>query len=177
MDCASVKKSFGLLALGVLVACQGPARTASVTTGGDDATPSPEPTATVGPQNAPTAALLGCNRAEAVDSEIPGAYIMVCPDRGPVGAVVEVQGRGCTYPRARTYLVFGTESQTSGTAGYGHIGEIPSDEATAFKISYKIPSDLEPIQSRLGGGPTRPGTYWFFSKPPVCNVEFVVTSS
>ena len=35
---------------------------------------------------------------------------------------------------------------------------------------------MDPLQG-VGGGPTRPGTYQFTTRPPICSATFTVTST
>jgi LPXTG-motif cell wall-anchored protein len=35
---------------------------------------------------------------------------------------------------------------------------------------------MDPLQG-VGGGPTRPGTYQFTTRPPICSATFTVTSA
>jgi hypothetical protein len=39
-----------------------------------------------------------------------------------------------------------------------------------------IPARMDPLQG-IGGGPTRPGTYQFTTRPPICTATFTVTST
>ena len=39
-----------------------------------------------------------------------------------------------------------------------------------------IPAAMDPLQG-VGGGPTRPGTYQFTTRPPICSATFTVTSA
>ncbi len=39
-----------------------------------------------------------------------------------------------------------------------------------------IPAAIDPLQG-VGGGPTRPGTYQFTTRPPICTATFTVTST
>jgi hypothetical protein len=103
--------------------------------------------------------------------------LVVTPSSGPAGHVVTLEGTGCTYAGRSTYLVFEGEGfAETGTIGAVDIPDIATDSASHFGISFTIPAQLHSLQG-TGGGPTRPGTYDFSSKPPLCFARFSVTSS
>jgi hypothetical protein len=105
----------------------------------------------------------------------PGT-LTVSPTSGPVGTKVTVQGQGCTNPGStstRTLLVF--QSGQDATVGAVGFGEIANDSQGRFRTTVTIPAAMDPLQG-VGGGPTRPGTYQFTTRPPICNATFTVTS-
>jgi transposase len=60
-------------------------------------------------------------------------------------------------------LVF--QSGAGGTVGAVDLGEFPVSEQDAFRATeVTIPARMDPLQG-VGGGPTRPGTYQFATKP------------
>jgi LPXTG-motif cell wall-anchored protein len=110
-----------------------------------------------------------------VDDKAPG--LVVSPSSGPVGTKVTVQGKGCNNPGSAstsTLLVF--QSGPSGTVGAFGLGEIPNDDQGRFRTTVTIPARMDPLQG-IGGGPTRPGTYQFTTRPPICTATFTVTST
>jgi hypothetical protein len=102
--------------------------------------------------------------------------LTVTPTSGPVGTKVTVAGGNCNpgSTSASTYLVFQTGS--GGTVGALDVGDIPTDRQGRFRTTVTIPAHLDPLQG-IGGGPTRPGTYHFTTRPPACAGSFTVTSS
>jgi hypothetical protein len=103
--------------------------------------------------------------------------LTVTPDSGPVGTKVTIQGQGCNNPGSRstsTLLVF--QSGQHGTVGAVGFGEIPNDSQGRFRTTVTIPAAMDPLQG-VGGGPTRPGTYQFTTRPPICSATFTVTST
>jgi hypothetical protein len=105
------------------------------------------------------------------------ATLTVTPGSAPVGATVTLDGTGCQNPGQPTYLVFeGEGGLETGTVGAVDIPNIPTDATGHFHISFTIPAQLHTLQGR-GGGPVRPGTYDFVSKPAVCLIQFTVTAS
>jgi len=103
--------------------------------------------------------------------------LVVSPSSGPVGTKVTVQGQGCNNRGSAstgTYLVF--QSGQGGTVGAVDFGEIPNDRQGRFRTTVTIPARMDVLQG-IGGGPTRPGTYQFTTRPPVCAATFTVTSS
>jgi LPXTG-motif cell wall-anchored protein len=110
-----------------------------------------------------------------VDDEAAG--LVVSPSSGPVGTKVTVQGKGCNNPGSTstsTDLVF--QSGPGGTVGAVGFGPIPNDSQGRFRTTVTIPARMDPLQG-IGGGPTRPGTYQFTTRPPICNATFTVTST
>jgi hypothetical protein len=90
---------------------------------------------------------------------------------------VTLDGTGCRNPSQPTYLVFeGEGGFETGTVGAVDIPNIPTNAGGHFHTSFRIPADLHSLQGR-GGGPVRPGTYDFVSKPPWCLISFTVTAS
>ena len=82
-------------------------------------------------------------------------------------------------PKVRTLLRRCFEGEgfaESGTVGAVDIPNVPTDAAGHFHISFTIPAQLHSLQGR-GGGPVRPGTYDFVSKPVACLIQFTVTAS
>ena len=71
-------------------------------------------------------------------------------------------------------LVF--QSGPGGTVGAVGFGPIPNDSQGRFRTTVTIPARMDPLQG-IGGGPTRPGTYQFTTRPPICNATFTVTST
>jgi hypothetical protein len=102
--------------------------------------------------------------------------LTVTPNSGPVGTEVTVEGQGCNPGSASTstYLVF--QSGQGGTVGAVDFGEIPNDKQGRFRTTVTIPARVDVLQG-VGGGPTRPGTYQFTTRPPGCAATFTVTSS
>jgi hypothetical protein len=104
----------------------------------------------------------------------PPRGLTVTPASGPVGTEVIVEGRGCGNLDEPVRLVF--QSGATGTVGAVDLGEFPVSEQDAFRATaVAIPAHLDPLQG-VGGGPTRPGTYQFTTRPPVCTATFTVTS-
>jgi hypothetical protein len=106
-----------------------------------------------------------------------GVGLVVSPSSGPVGAKATVTGSNCNSPGSAstsTYLVF--QSGPGGTVGAVDLGEIPTDRQGRFRTTVMIPAHMDPLQG-VGGGPTRPGSYQFTTRPPVCAATFTVTSS
>jgi hypothetical protein len=112
------------------------------------------------------------------DGGLPGGprALTVTPSSGPVGTKVTVAGRSCDpgSASAGTYLVF--QSGSGGTVGAVDFGDIPTDRQGRFRTTVTIPARLDPLQG-IGGGPTRPGSYQFTTRPPACAGSFTVTSS
>ena len=105
------------------------------------------------------------------------AGLVVSPSSGPVGTKVTMQGQGCNNPGATstsTDLVF--QSGQGGTVGAVGLGEFPNDNQGRFRTTVTIPARMDPLQD-VGGGPTRPGTYQFTTRPPICNATFTVTAT
>jgi hypothetical protein len=99
--------------------------------------------------------------------------LTVTPASGPVGTKVVVEGRGCGNLDEPVRLVF--QSGPGGTVGAIDLGEFPVSEQDAFRATeVTIPARMDPLQG-VGGGPTRPGTYQFTTRPPVCAATFTVT--
>jgi LPXTG-motif cell wall-anchored protein len=100
--------------------------------------------------------------------------LTVTPASGPVGTEVLVEGRGCGNLDQPVRLVF--QNGGTGTVGAVDLGEFPLSEQDAFRAtSVVIPATMDPLQG-VGGGPTRPGTYQFTTRPPACTATFTVTS-
>jgi hypothetical protein len=101
--------------------------------------------------------------------------LTVTPASGPVGTEAIVEGRGCGNLDEPVRLVF--QSGGEGTTGAVDLGEFPVSEQDAFRATaVTIPATMDPLQG-VGGGPTRPGTYQFTTRPPVCTATFTVTST
>jgi hypothetical protein len=103
--------------------------------------------------------------------------LVVSPSSGPVGTKVTVVGSNCNNPGSSstsTELVF--QNGPGGTVGAVGLGEIPNDKQGRFRTTVTIPVRMDPLQG-TGGGPTRPGTYQFTTRPPVCAATFTVTGS
>ena len=103
--------------------------------------------------------------------------LVVSPSSGPVGTEVTVQGQGCNNPGSAstsTLLVF--QSAQDATVGAVGLGEIPNDAQGRFRTTVTIPAAMDPLQG-VGGGPTRPGTYHFTTRPPICTGSFTVTGT
>jgi hypothetical protein len=99
--------------------------------------------------------------------------LTVTPASGPVGTKVVVEGRGCGNLEEPVRLVF--QSGPGGTVGAVDLGEFPVSEQDAFRATeVAIPTRMDPVQG-VGGGPTRPGTYQFTTRPPICAATFTVT--
>jgi hypothetical protein len=99
------------------------------------------------------------------------------PASAPVGATVTLDGTRCENTGQPSYLVFeGEGGFETGTVRAVDIPNIPTDATGHFHVSFTIPAQLHSLQGR-GGGPVRPGTYDFVSKPPACLVQFTVTAS
>jgi len=99
--------------------------------------------------------------------------LTVTPNRGPVGTRVTVEGRGCDPGSPTTLLVLtsGGDGSTDGVAG---LGEFRNDAQGRFRATVTVPDRLDPYQGSPGG-PVRPGTYAFSTKPPACMALFTVT--
>jgi LPXTG-motif cell wall-anchored protein len=101
--------------------------------------------------------------------------LTVTPASGPVGTEVIVEGRGCGNLEESVRLVF--QNGSTGTVGAVDLGEFPVSEQDAFRATaVVIPATMDPLQG-VGGGPTRPGTYQFTTRPPACTATFTVTST
>jgi hypothetical protein len=99
--------------------------------------------------------------------------LTVTPNRGPVGTRVTVEGQGCDPGSATTTLVL--TSSTGGTDGIAGLGDFDNDAQGRFRATVTIPDRLDPYQGSPGG-PTRPGSYAFGTRPPVCMGLFTVTA-
>jgi hypothetical protein len=100
--------------------------------------------------------------------------LTVTPNRGPVGTKVIVEDRGCGNLDEPVRLVF-QSGGGGGTVGAVDLGEFPVSEQDAFRATeVAIPARMDPLQG-VGGGPTRPATYQFTTRPPVCAATFTVT--
>jgi hypothetical protein len=100
--------------------------------------------------------------------------LTVTPASGPVGTQVIVEGRGCGNLDQPVRLVF--QNGGTGTVGAVDLGEFPVSEQDAFRATaVVIPATMDPLQG-IGGGPIRPGTYQFTTRPPTCTATFTVTS-
>ena len=102
--------------------------------------------------------------------------LTVTPNSGPVGTKVTIQGQGCNPGSASTstYLVF--QSGQGGTVGAVDFGQVPNDNQGRFRTTVTIPARMDVLQG-IGGGPTRPGTYQFTTRPPGCAATFTVTGT
>jgi hypothetical protein len=102
--------------------------------------------------------------------------LTVTPSSGPVGTKVSVAGSNCNpgSTSASTYLVF--QNGSGGTVGAVDFGDLPNDKQGRFRTTVTVPARLDLLQG-IGGGPTRPGTYQFTTRPPACAGTFTVTSS
>jgi hypothetical protein len=101
--------------------------------------------------------------------------LTVTPASGPVGTEVIVEGRGCGNLDEPVRLVF--QSGANGTVGAVDLGDFDVSEQDAFRATaVAIPARMDPLQG-VGGGPTRPGTYQFTTRPPVCTGTFTVTGT
>ena len=101
--------------------------------------------------------------------------LTVTPASGPVGTQVIVEGVGCGNLDQPVRLVF--QNGGTGTVGAADLGEFPVSEQDAFRATaVVIPATMDPLQG-VGGGPTRPGTYQFTTRPPTCTATFTVTST
>ena len=126
----------------------------------------------------PTRIVIDLAHPQIIDNGGIGApALTVTPNSGPVGTKVTVQGQGCNNPGSAstsTLLVF--QSGQDATVGAVGLGEIPNDSQGRFRTTVTIPATVDPLQG-IGGGPTRPGTYQFTTRPPICNATFTVTST
>ena len=126
--------------------------------------------------SSPTRIVIDLAHPEAVDGGGPTTNprgLTVTPASGPVGTKVIIEGRGCGDLDEPVHLVF--QSGSGGTVGAVDLGEFPVSEQDAFRATeVTIPAQLDPLQG-VGGGPTRPGTYQFATRPPVCAATFTVT--
>jgi hypothetical protein len=110
----------------------------------------------------------------AADGQADGPKALtVTPNRGPVGTRVTVEGQGCDPGSATTTLIL--TSSTGGTDGIAGLGDFDNDAQGRFRATVTIPDRLDPYQGSPGG-PVRPGTYAFGSKPPACMGLFTVTA-
>jgi hypothetical protein len=104
------------------------------------------------------------------------ASIRVCPARGPIGTPVVVEGIGCNLGSPDMTLVFTNEGGAHGTFGAVVLNAVEAPDRY-FTTPWRVPAEMGGIQGR-GGGPTTPGTYRFYTKPPVCDgATFTVTAS
>jgi hypothetical protein len=127
----------------------------------------------------PTRIVIDLKTQQRIDPDDPidgPRALTVTPSSGPVGTKVTVAGGNCDpgSASASTYLVF--QSGQGGTVGAVDFGEIPTDHQGRFRTTVTIPARLDPLQG-IGGGPTRPGTYQFTTRPAACAGSFTVTSS
>jgi LPXTG-motif cell wall-anchored protein len=127
----------------------------------------------------PTRIVIDLAHPQIIDHGGPdgGPRLTVNPTSGPVGTKVTVQGQGCNNPGSTstsTLLVF--QSGQDATVGAVGLGEIPNDSQGRFHTTVTIPTAMDPLQG-VGGGPTRPGTYQFTTRPPICSATFRVTST
>jgi hypothetical protein len=126
--------------------------------------------------NSPTRIVIDLAHPQAVDDGGPSGNpqgLTVTPASGPVGTKVIVEGRGCGNLDEPVRLVF--QSGATGTVGAVDLGEFPVSEQDAFRATeVAIPARMDPLQD-VGGGATRPGTYQFATRPPVCAATFIVT--
>lgn len=135
--------------------------------------PTPAPTATPSPTPTPTAA----PTATPMPSPTPAPQLVLTPASGPVGTTVVLEGVGCGNPGQSVLISFGigVEEPGGGTVGSVTLPEIHPGADGSFRTSFVIPSVIGPYQGR-GGGAKVPGTYTFFSHPPLCVAKFTVTS-
>ena len=128
----------------------------------------------------PARIVIDLKTQQRVDNDgLPGGprALRVTPSSGPVGTKVTVAGSNCNNPgsaSASTYLVFQTGQ--GGTVGAVDFGDIRTDRQGRFRTTVTVPARLDPLQG-IGGGPTRPRTYQFTTRPPACVGSFTVTSS
>ena len=123
----------------------------------------------------PTRIVIDLAHPQKIDDGGPVAPkgLTVTPNSGPVGTEVIVEGRGCGNLDEPVRLVF--QSGAGGTTGAVDLGEFPVSEQDAFRATaVLVPARMDPLQG-VGGGPTRPGTYQFTTRPPVCAATFTVT--
>ena len=117
----------------------------------------------------PTRIVIDIAHPQTIDGDGPIGKprgLTVTPASGPVGTKVVVEGRGCGNLDEPVRLVF--QSGPGGTVGAIDLGEFPVSEQDAFRATeIAIPARMDPLQG-VGGGPTRPGTYQFTTRPPVC---------
>ena len=154
----SVRIPWPLLVLGLfLTGCSGMSPSASVA--------------------APTLSPSGAAVCSVARDGASGTNLQACPGAGPIGTVVTLEGRGCSYPNTDPTIVFGPGSDEAGVAtgtfGGAQLPPIRADTSGAFRVEFTIPASLEPHQG-AGGGPTMPGRYQFGSKPAFCLVPFTV---
>jgi hypothetical protein len=124
----------------------------------------------------PTRIVIDLAHPQRIDDGVvlPRQGLTVTPSSGPVGTLVTVEGRGCGNLGQPVRLVF---QSGTGTVGAVDLGEFPVSEQDAFRAtSVVVPARLDPLQG-VGGGPTRPGTYQFTTRPPVCSATFTVTGA
>jgi LPXTG-motif cell wall-anchored protein len=126
----------------------------------------------------PTRIVIDLAHPQRIDNGGPSGQprgLTVTPASGPVGTEVIVEGRGCGNLDEPVRLVF--QSGPGGTVGAVDLGEFPVSEQDAFRATaIAIPARMDPLQG-VGGGPTRPGTYQFATRPPVCTATFTVTGT
>jgi hypothetical protein len=123
----------------------------------------------------PTRIVVDLAHPQPVDDGVVGnpRGLTITPASGPVGTKVIVEGRGCGNLDEPVRLVF--QSGSGGTVGAVDLGEFPVSEQDAFRATeVTIPARMVLLQG-VGGGPTRPGTYQFATRPPVCAATFTVT--
>jgi hypothetical protein len=127
----------------------------------------------------PTRIVIDLKTQQHIDHDgLPGGprALTVTPSSGPVGTKVTVSGSNCDpgSTSASTDLVF--QNGSGGTVGAVDFGDIPTDRQERFRTTVTVPARLDVLQG-IGGGPTRPGTYQFTTRPPACAGSFTVTSS
>jgi hypothetical protein len=127
----------------------------------------------------PTRIVIDLKTQQRIDPDGPiggPRALTVTPSSGPVGTKVTVAGRNCDpgSTSASTDLVF--QNGPGGTVGAVDFGDIPTDHQGRFRTTVTVPARLDPLHG-IGGGPTRPGTYQFTTRPPACAGTFTVTSS
>jgi len=126
----------------------------------------------------PTRIVIDLKTQQRIDPDGPTGgprALTVIPSSGPVGTKVTVAGSNCNpgSTSTSTYLVF--QSGPGGTVGAVDFGDIPNDHQGRFRTTVTVPARMDPLQG-IGGGPTRPGTYQFTTRPPACAATFTVTS-
>ena len=136
--------------------------------------PSPTPTPQVSPSPSPS------ELPSPSPSPIQYHYgeLTVTPTRGPVGTVVAISGVNCHNPYEDVILAFFAPPPTLGgpvPGGAVELPYVPYDATNHFHTSFRIPAVMGNYQG-FGGGPTRPGAYYFQSFPPICRAAFTVTS-
>ncbi|HSP39653.1 MAG TPA: hypothetical protein VLR26_18085 [Frankiaceae bacterium] len=98
----------------------------------------------------------------------------ITPDHGAIGTLVHISGSGCGAEPAQTVLLAFVGGGRTGTEGGVEVGQVNVGPNGKLAASFRIPARLDPFHGG-GGGPVRPGSYFFQTVPPTCAGSFTVT--